>query len=619
MEERKPKRYLPVLILLAVFAMLTVALIGQNFWLGNKKADGESVSILEKDSFESAAQGQQNLDQRLECLYLWDSREENSQILHEQMPQILRDMKVDFQEIDVSRQEIPSLEGFEKAILGYGDYAKTRDEIVGLSDWVSEGGQLLIALVPEGRGVTEWLLGKAGVESIGGAYYTTTGLRLQDELLLGGVKSEYEISAPFESSMTVVLDDECQISVTSNDESELPLLWQRSFHDGKYVVVNLGIYEKGYRGIYAAAYSMLGETCVWPVVNGSAFYIDDFPSPVPDGENPYIAEDYGMNTEDFYTQVWWQDISSMAEKYGIRFSGMVVETYSGETQGPFPSAPDSQTFSYFGNSLLTLGGEIGLHGYNHLPLRVAGTRKEEAMDGSLWPDAAQMQASLKELISFCEDLFPGNEFQVYAPPANILSEEGRSLIAEEFPQIRAIAGVYQGDETMYTQEYEVAEDGLIETPRILSGYLLDSASDLYAMSELNLHYVSSHYQHPYDLLTAETGGEAGWEEAYRRLCGYADWLESAALGLRKLTASEMAGAVQRFYYVDVERELTEEGLTLTLSNFQDEAWFLARFNDWEPDISEGVVSGGTIEHLQGNLYLIKAEEAEVTVKKKVEA
>ena len=172
---------------------------------------------------------------------------------------------------------------------------------------------------------------------------------------------------------------------------------------------------------------------------------------------------------------------------------------------------------------------------------------------------------------------------------------------------------------MYTQEYEVAEDGLIETPRILSGYLLDSASDLYAMSELNLHYVSSHYQHPYDLLTAETGGEAGWEEAYRRLCGYADWLESAALGLRKLTASEMAGAVQRFYYVDVERELTEEGLTLTLSNFQDEAWFLARFNDWEPDISEGVVSGGTIEHLQGNLYLIKAEEAEVTVKKKVEA
>ena len=193
------------------------------------------------------------------------------------------------------------------------------------------------------------------------------------------------------------------------------------------------------------------------------------------------------------------------------------------------------------------------------------------------------------------------------------------LLSEDFPEIRAIASLYLGSGAAYEQEYEVAEDGMVETPRVISGYILDDYMRLSAMSELNFHFVSSHFQHPDDVLDEDRGASLGWAEMYRRLCEYVEWVEDSAPAIRYLTGSEMAGAVQRFYYVDVERELTEEGLTLTLSNFQDEAWFLARFNDWEPDTEEGAVSGGTIEHLQGNLYLIKAEEAEVMVKKKVEA
>ena len=618
MEEKKTKRYIPVIILLVVFGMLTVALIGQNFWFGRKTVEGEMPPVLTNADFEDRTETE--FDEEAECLYLWDSENENSQLLHRQMPQILKDMKAAVREVDVSREELPSLDQIDKIILGYSGYEKTRQEILTLSDWVSDGGQMLIAVVPEGDVVAEWMLGKAGVKSFGAIYYETSGLRLKDDLLLGGKGTEYQISNPFESSLPVVLDEECQVSVTTSDENEVPLIWQREYQNGKFVVVNIGIYEKGYRGLYAAAYSMLGEVCTWPVINGSAYYIDDFPSPVPDGENAYIMEDYGMNTEDFYTQVWWRDLSSMAEKYGIRFSGMVIESYSEQVEGPFESAPDSQTFSYFGNSILDQGGEIGLHGYNHLPLKLRNFHAEEesGSDNSYaWPGTEQMKDSLLELTDFCKTLFGKEEFQVYAPPANILSEEGRSLISEEFPQIRAIASVYQGDDTMYQQEYEVAEDGMIETPRILSGYFLDESTELYAMSELNMHYVCSHFQHPYDLLEAETGGELGWEQAYQQLCQYAEWEKSAAPGLRDLTASGMAAAVQRFYYLGLDQEITEEGITLSLSDFQDEAWLLLRFNEWEPDISEGAVAGGTIEYLQGNLYLVKAEEPQVIIKKKV--
>ncbi|MFR2063318.1 MAG: DUF2194 domain-containing protein [Streptococcus sp.] len=57
----------------------------------------------------------------------------------------------------------------------------------------------------------------------------------------------------------------------------------KSYGKGKFVVDNLGIYERNVR-IYAASYSLLTEATVYPVINGSTYYIDDFPSPVPAGD-----------------------------------------------------------------------------------------------------------------------------------------------------------------------------------------------------------------------------------------------------------------------------------------------------------------------------------------------
>ena len=46
------------------------------------------------------------------------------------------------------------------------------------------------------------------------------------------------------------------------------------------------------RGFYAASYSLLTDVGVYPVINGSAFYLDDFPSPVPEGDATYVKRDY---------------------------------------------------------------------------------------------------------------------------------------------------------------------------------------------------------------------------------------------------------------------------------------------------------------------------------------
>ena len=97
---------------------------------------------------------------------------------------------------------------------------------------------------------------------------------------------------------------------------------------------------------------------------------------------------------------------------------------------------------------------------------------------------------------------------------------------------------------------------------------------------------------------------------YGRLEEYADWLYSSAPDIRNLTGTEIAGAVQRFYYIDYKAQLKEDGLYISLSGLKDEAWLLVR-------IREGVVTeteGGESSPMTSGLYLVKAVDDEVILK-----
>ena len=57
---------------------------------------------------------------------------------------------------------------------------------------------------------------------------------------------------------------------------------------------------------------------------------------------------------------------------------------------------------------------------------------------------------------------------------------------------------------------------------------------------------------------------------------------------------------------------TEDGMRITIDNFYDQAQLFVRFNEKNPDN----VSGGTLTHLTGGLYLLVANESvvEITLK-----
>lgn len=620
---RKSKfRFFPVIVICLGFTLLAAALIGQQFY-GTYTQDEQLVSLLPDDTFLIK---RQEIEKEAACLVLYNSTEANSVLAEEDIRSLFEQLHVEADFADLSVETVPSFEAYEKVVTALVEYDILGERAYELLDWVENGGGLFIYFPPQGDTFFRALAAQMGIQESGWQMYELPGFRCTSDLLLGGTGNDYMIEEPFESALTLSLSNDCIVHIVSADERELPVLWERRNGDGKIVFMNFGIMGKAYRGLYAAAYSLLSDAFSWPVINGSAFYLDDFPSPVPSGTSTYIERDYGLSVSDFYTNIWWPDLLEFAEQYGIRYSGMVIEDYSDNLDGPFETNMNSQRFQYFGSSLLRNGGEIGLHGYNHIPLcregfdadfgndYVQGTY-ERLFDYDYWQTREDMSASIEELISFTESLYPGVTPQVYVPPSNILSEEARHMLAEDFPQIKAIASIYFEGDVEYIQEFEVAEDGIVETPRVISGLIIDSFMEISALSELNLHYVNSHFQHPDDVLDVDRGAEAGWEAMKNRLGEYLDWLYTSAPDIRNLTASEMAGAVQRYYYLDVEQEVTEDEIILDLTNFQDEAFLFLRINERPPEDPETCITGGTLQDMGGGLYLVTATADHIVIER----
>lgn len=548
------------------------------------------------------------------CLLLCDSTVDGGDEARAQFQQLLLDMKVPTAVADLAEEEVlPAFENYQTVVVLAADLDTLGLRLLDLMDWVEQGGNVLFAMTLEKSGTFDTVAQKLGVLSSSWSNKVAESIVPAAGFMLGGGQ-RYELSDPFESALGVRLRDDATVYAVTGDEG-VPLVWSTELGKGRIVVDNIGVYDKVMRGFYAASYSLLGDACAYPVLNSAVFFLDDFPSPVPEGDGQYIRQQYGLSIAEFYAKVWWPDLVRLAERYGIRYTGVMIENYGDDTEAPPTRQRNIRQFQYYGGLLLRQGGELGFHGYNHQPLVLPETDYGDRYDYRQWPSADAIVAAMEELTSFQKAVLPYASGSVYVPPSNILSASGRAILGSRVPQVRTIASSYleDGTDLPYVQEFGVAEDGVVEEPRIVSGSMVgDTYMRTAALSELNLHFVSTHFMHPDDLLDVDRGAAEGWEVYKTGLEDYLEWLTAAAPALRMQTASECAGAIQRFSALTVRLESGADAWTLRLGNFADEAWLLFRANGGTP----GSVSGGELTHLTGNLYLLRADAPIVTMERK---
>lgn len=542
------------------------------------------------------------------CLVLMDSSQEESIQAWTQFRQIFMDMRVGTEVVDLQKQTLPELEPYETVTVLLKSLEPLKENVLDICSWVKEGGSVLFALTLQKETYVSMIEQKLGIISSGYQNAEVSSIYFEKDFLIGGGRS-YMITDPFDSAWEVQLDETARVYARIGDENGMPLIWERNYGKGKFVIDNFGLTEKAVRGFYAASYSLLTDAGVYPVINGSVFYLDDFPSPVPGGDGTYVRRDYNTSIAEFYSNVWWPDMMTLAAKHGVKYTGVIIENYEDDTDGEITEQTDVQRFQYFGNMILHQGGELGYHGYNHQPLSLSNVDYGTVLPYKTWTSLDAMEKAVDELIRFGKKMFPATELSVYVPPSNVLSEEGRKLLGEKFPEIRSIASNYFSGEFAYVQEFETAEDGIVEQPRIISGAVIDDYMQMAALSELNMHFVNSHFMHPDDLLDEDRGAALGWEKLKKRLDEYMTWLNESAEELRNLTGSELAGAVQRYGALTVDKEITEKEIRLHLGHLYDEAYLMVRINEGKP----GDVTGGELVNITGNLYLLRAEESEVVI------
>ena len=221
-----------------------------------------------------------------------------------------------------------------------------------------------------------------------------------------------------------------------------------------------------------------------------------------------------------------------------------------------------------------------------------------------------MKRAVDEMIAFTKELYPELTPAVYVPPSNILSDEGRQFLAENYPQIKLISGLYTEDSFTYTQEFEIADDGVLEFPRVTSGSVLDEYNYFAQLNAMNMYYVTSHFIHPDDALDALRGAEQGWEQLYENTGTFFEWIYSSAKGIRNMTASDGGRAIARYDTLSVERSRSGNTVSLRFGGFWDEAYLLMRFNEGAP----GEITGGSAEHIGGDFYMLHATASQVTIK-----
>ena len=547
-------------------------------------------------------------------LLVIDSSQEGVSDAESMLDRVLLDMKVPTVTVDLAQgDEIPTLKQYQTMVIAMPNLDPLGEHVLQIMQWVKKGGGVMFAMTPEKTGYLDVIGPQIGIESSAYKYVVTEGITPSKDFMLGGGQT-YMFSDPFKSSLSVTLNDRAQVEAVSSN-GRTPLVWRSSVESGTAVMCNIGIYVKMVRGFYASAFSLLSSAMAYPVINSAAFYLDDFPSPVPSGNGKYIKRDYNMSISEFYSQVWWPDLVRLAERYGIRFTGVMIENYGDDTKNDPVRQTDNTQFEYYGGLLLRQNGEIGYHGYNHQPLVLPNTDYGNEYTYVQWPNRKAIVDSLNELIAFQKTVLPAATSSVYVPPSNILSREGRQIIGEDVPQIRAIASMaFPPDSSLeYVQEFGVAADGVVEAPRIVSGSMVNNSyMRLAAVSELNMHYVSTHFMHPDDLLDEDRGAKEGWETYRKGLEDYLDWLEQSAPSIRMQTGTECAAAVQRFSGLTVSMATSDDSWDLHLGNLIDQGWLMFRANNGTP----GRVRGGSLTKLTGNLYLLKATSATVHIERK---
>ncbi len=566
---------------------------------GNKQAS----EVQEKTS--ALLPGEEEQFQQDQFLIIYHPDQQDSMALKKNVARSLMYMKKTYKEVTLL--EIPKdLSVFKSVIITFPllDNVKTSEL---LTTYVFDGGKLFFAIRPELNNMFFHMYRKLGIYEVASDYKESFGIKMESDLLLKGKGLTIEDDFLGNSSLVVQLNETCKVFAKTLDGT--PLLWETNYGKGKFLVFNgTMLQEKINSGFIAGALSYVNDDFIYPIMNTKVVFIDDFPAPFPEGYNEQIYKEYKRDIPTFFRDVWWEDMEKAGRKYDVKYTGVLIESYSNQIKGPFKESFGEENLKFYGRELLDEGGEIGVHGYNHQSLTTNPMQIYD-LGYRIWESENDMFLSLKEVNDYFHEIFPNYQLRTYVPPSNILSEDGKKAIKKAIPSINIIASLYQEDpeHRAYVQEYET-KDGFIEMPRLTSDYYYGEENKWMIANYATLFGSFSHFIHPDDILDKERSKNNSWSELYKRFSLLLHDVKTNYPWMRSMTASESADSLVKFLQAKVYIQQQNNKINVFINHFSGELYFLLR-----TDKKITTTKNCTVEKVSEDHYLVKATSSKLEI------
>lgn len=527
-------------------------------------------------------------------------------------------MKIEHECIEDKELNLYNLEDYKSVILIVSNLEEDiADDIDRILDYVNDGGNLIFGMVPSDvENKFKDMYKKCGIEETFG-YEDINGLSFLEEVIPGSKERTFIDDSAFnDMCMNVKLNAECKVYIESaGDYENIPILWESNYGKGKYIFYNgTSLGGDYYCGVFAGVIALIDDDFMYPIINAKVVFIDDFPAPQYDTTSDIIAKHYNRTIKEFYRDVWWPDMNSTAKKNSMLYTGLFVTSYNDIVNPEEFVFENDPMEKYYGNSLLKNDYEIGLHGYNHQPLVGEGYLTEgDGENYNPWKSEEDMESSIQTLSEYSEELFPNTKFTSYVPPSNYLSQDGRRALRNVLPDLKVISGVFSDpDGKAYVQNFEKADDGIVEFPRLSAGMWHDDPTIFEYMSGLGLYGVFSHFVHPDDILDKERGRNRRWEELISGFNDILDDVNRSYKSIRSLRATEAADAVEVYEDLKVNLKYYDDYIEGQCDNFYGEAFFYLK-TDKKPTAVNDECEINSVGEKSDKYYFVKIKSPEFRI------
>lgn len=398
----------------------------------------------------------------------------------------------------------------------------------------------------------------------------------------GAGTKTYMVGTLSDETIEQTVDNEIRAQYAGMEEeaaknSLLPaILWRNSVDTAKIFCVN-GDYLADISAV-GILDAMMGETYdydIYPVINAQNLAIADLPTFVSENEEE-MQKRYSQSAQAVYQEIVWPSLTSIASRTGAKMTCMMTPqfTYTDEEE------PDGENVTYYLKRLKEEHAEAGL--------------SADSMEG------IPLSEKIKQDQTFWQTYAPSYRFlSLYADGVKSIGE--KSALPAEIRTVALGSGA-SGQAVGYLNENVTLQPSTSSGIRhtFLDDFKVKCMETALGYSNITLDLYS---------VTYPEGDEDSWEKMSKKIAANLGtyWKAYEAFDATTLTESDVR--IRRFLALDYKQQRAGNVITLSLEHREDAAWFLLRLHGEK--VTE--VAGGSFEEIEDGVYLILAEEDEVSV------